>query len=220
MGMNIQQIPVESLTHLNCTLHLISLASYRNSKSPYIANKWKRTRLTFQSLFRLDAFGYITPSTFEIGPMPGTDPSTFSDFTALKSRNPSLVAGISIGGWSFNDNNTDTQPVFGNIVSSSANRQTFISNLMAFMKHYGFDAVDIDWEYPGAPDRQPNQANSEADGGNYVLLLQEMRSAFNAQPYNWEISFTAPTSYWYESISLPPSSSLSFSLASPERTRH
>jgi chitinase len=107
--------------------------------------------------------------------MPGTDPSTFSDFTALKSRNPSFVAGISIGGWSFNNNNAATQPVFGDIVSSPANRQTFISNLMSFMTHYGFDAVDIDWEYPGAPDRQPNQANSQADGGNYMLLLQEMR---------------------------------------------
>jgi spore germination protein YaaH len=172
----------------------------------------KRAKLTFQSLFRPDAFGYITPGTFEIGPMPGTDPSTFSDFTALKSRNPSLVAGISIGGWSFNDNNTNTQPVFGDIVSSPANRQTFINKLMSFMKHYGFDAVDIDWEYPGAPDRQPNQANSQANGGNYVLLLQEMRSAFNAQPYNWEISFTAPTSYWYAPIFLFP---FSFSKAPP-----
>ena len=90
----------------------------------------------------LDAFGYITPGTFEIGPMPGTAPSTFSDFTALKQRNSALVAGISLGGWTFNDNGTDTQPVFGDIVSSPANRQTFINNLLSFMRHYGFDAVD------------------------------------------------------------------------------
>ena len=128
--------------------------------------------------------------------MPGTDPSTFSDFTALKQSNSALVAGISIGGWSFNDNGTDTQPVFGDIVSSPANRETFINNLISFMRHYGFDAVDIDWEYPGAPDRQPNQVNSQADGDNYVLLLQEMRAAFDSQPTKYEISFTAPTSYW------------------------
>jgi chitinase len=38
--------------------------------------------------------------------MPNTDPSTFSDITDLKQKNPALIVGISLGGWSFNDNNT------------------------------------------------------------------------------------------------------------------
>ncbi|KAL4984435.1 hypothetical protein BDW68DRAFT_193691 [Aspergillus falconensis] len=161
MGMNIQQIPVESLTHLNY------------------------------------AFGYISPGSYEIGPMPDVDASTFSDFTALKSKNSNLVVGISLGGWTFNDNKTTTQPVFGEIVSSPKNRKTFINNLISFMRHYGFDAVDIDWEYPGAPDRQPNQKDSDKDGANYVLLMQEIRAAFDKQPEKFVLSFTAPTSYWY-----------------------
>ena len=79
--------------------------------------------------------------------MPGTDASTFSQITDLKQQNGALIVGVSIGGWSFNDNGTDTQPVFGDLVSSPSARKTFISNLLAFMNHYAFDAVDIDWEY-------------------------------------------------------------------------
>jgi len=70
MGMNINQVPVNDLTHLNY------------------------------------AFAYISPGTFEIAPMPGTDASTFSDFTDLKQQNPALIVSISLGGWSFNDNGT------------------------------------------------------------------------------------------------------------------
>lgn len=35
------------------------------------------------------------------------------------------------------------------MVSNTANRQAFISSLTNFMSTYGFDGVDIDWEYPG-----------------------------------------------------------------------
>lgn len=45
---------------------------------------------------------------------------------------------------------------------------------MTFMAEYGFQGVDIDWEYPGAPERGGERADTE----NYVTLIQEMRAAF------------------------------------------
>ncbi|GME43871.1 Glycosyl hydrolases family 18 [Neofusicoccum parvum] len=147
-----------------------------------------------ESLTHLNfAFGYITPGTFEIAPMEGVDASLFSDFTALKKRNSGLKATISLGGWSFNDNDTSTQPVFSNMVSSASNRQKFINNLFSFMRHYGFDGVDFDWEYPGAPDR----GGHDDDGVNYTQFMKELQEAIAKQTEKYEVSFTAPTSYWY-----------------------
>ena len=99
-----------------------------------------------ESLTHLNfAFGYISPSSFDIVPMESLDPALFSDLTALKSRNRNLKATISLGGWTFNDNGTSTQPVYGDMVSTPANRQKFISNLFIFLRKYAFDGVDFDW---------------------------------------------------------------------------
>ncbi|KAJ8120265.1 hypothetical protein ONZ43_g2982 [Nemania bipapillata] len=112
----------------------------------------------------------------------------FSQFASLKRQNPDLKIIVSLGGWTFNDNHTTTQPVFGDIAGSSSNRAKFIDNLLDFMQNYGFDGVDFDWEYPGAGDR----GGHDDDGVNYTQLLNDLRDKFKGV-----ISFTAPTSYWY-----------------------
>jgi hypothetical protein len=58
------------------------------------------------------------------------------------------------------------------------------------MDTYGFDGVDIDWEYPGADDRGGVSADTE----NYVTLTKEMRAAFGTK---YGLTVTIPTSYWY-----------------------
>ena len=85
------------------------------------------------------AFAYIDPDTFNIVPMDGLPSDLFSQFSAIKSKNPSLRTLVSLGGWTFNDNGTSTQPVYSNIVSSSDNRSKFINNLITFLQNYGFD---------------------------------------------------------------------------------
>ncbi|OGM49597.1 hypothetical protein ABOM_001631, partial [Aspergillus bombycis] len=138
------------------------------------------------------AFAYFHPSSFEILPMSEEDMALYPKFTALKERKPyvfiwptptliasSLKAWISIGGWAFNDatNAPNTQTAFSDMAGSAAGRQKFAQSLINFMATWGFDGVDLDWEYPGADDR----GGITADTANFVLLLKDLKEAFGGQ---------------------------------------
>ena len=71
----------------------------------------------------------------------------------LKTIKPDLKIFLSIGGWTFSDNGTVTQPLFGEISADEGKRTKFAQNVLHFLEQYNYDGVDIDWEYPGAPDR-------------------------------------------------------------------
>jgi len=53
-------------------------------------------------------------------------------------------------------------------------REYFASSCVTFMEQYGFDGIDIDWEYPVDGGLETNAARPE-DRGNYTLLLAEIR---------------------------------------------
>ncbi|KAI1774392.1 hypothetical protein F4818DRAFT_442540 [Hypoxylon cercidicola] len=140
------------------------------------------------------AFAYIEPGSYKVVPMDGQTPeSLFREVPNLKSIKPDLKVFVSIGGWTFSDNNTVTQPLFGEIAADSGKRKTFADNLVHFMKQYGYDGVDIDWEYPGAPDR----GGKPEDVQNCVLLFQTLRNTFDASGSSFGLTFTAPSSFWY-----------------------
>ncbi|KAM7184016.1 glycoside hydrolase [Rhypophila sp. PSN 637] len=139
------------------------------------------------------SFAYIKPNTFEVYPMENVNEKTLFDLTNLKRKAPGLKVWIALGGWTYSDNGTDTQPVWGDLASTPAKREKFLDQLEKFMIYYGFDGVDYDWEYPGATDR----GGQKRDGGNYVELLKATRLRFSSLGRGWGISFTAPSSLWY-----------------------
>ncbi|KAJ5110014.1 chitotriosidase-1 [Penicillium argentinense] len=144
------------------------------------------------------AFAYIDPDSLEVTVMDDQTPEcSFSRTTDIKntrSRNSELQIFASLGGWTFSDNDTATQPVFSDIAADAGKGLKFANNLLSFMVHYGFDGVDLDWEYPGAGDRGGNKD----DVKNYVLLMKTIREKFDSSArVNYELSFTIPTSYWY-----------------------
>ncbi|XP_071870555.1 chitinase 7 [Bombus fervidus] len=83
----------------------------------------------------------------------------------LKKASPSLKVLLAIGGWSFG-----TQK-FKDMSSTRYARQTFIYSAISYLRDRNFDGLDIDWEYPKGGD----------DKKNYVLLLKELREAFEAE---------------------------------------
>jgi GH18 family chitinase len=138
------------------------------------------------------SFGYIKPGDFRITNMDDVKPDLFKKITGLKSVNPSLKVQIALGGWTFTDPGK-WRDVFSDMVTSQANRKTFIKNLLGFLSQYGFDGVDFDWEYPGADDR----GGKSTDGVNFTQMLEELRAAIKADGHDYIVTFTAPTSYWY-----------------------
>ena len=48
--------------------------------------------------------------------------------------------------------------------------------MVRFLNRYGFDGLDIDWEYPGAGDR----GGRDDDTANFVLLMKTLRTTFDA----------------------------------------
>ncbi|KAB2570582.1 Killer toxin subunits alpha/beta [Lasiodiplodia theobromae] len=140
------------------------------------------------------AFAYIDPHTGDIVPMDnaGDGDEMFSRVTDIKLRKPGIKVWVSIGGWTFNDAG-DYQSIFGDIAASTVQSREFAGKLIAFCGKYGFDGVDIDWEYPGADDR----GGKKEDKDNFPKMLSIIKSSFGRSPRPLGISITLPTSYWY-----------------------
>ena len=99
----------------------------------------------------------------------------------LKKKNRNIKIMLSIGGWTWSTN-------FPAAAASAETRTTFAQSAVAFMKDWGFDGIDIDWEYPA----DATQAQ------NMVLLLQAVRDELNsyaaqyAQGHHFLLSIAAP----------------------------
>ena len=79
---------------------------------------------------------------FQITNIEYNDNQMYKEIINYKKTNPNLKILISVGGWNFPSN------FFSVMVSNKTSRTVFIDSVVAYMKEYGFDGLDIDWEYP------------------------------------------------------------------------
>ncbi|KXJ84884.1 glycoside hydrolase superfamily, partial [Microdochium bolleyi] len=137
------------------------------------------------------AFAGIDPVTFEIVPGSLQDLELYRRVTALKKKDPDLKVLIAVGGWAFNDPGP-TATTFSDMARSAINRMKFAQSVLRFLITYDFDGVDIDWEYPGAPDR----SGRPEDFQNFPVLMQDLREALDMSGRNI-LTLTTPVSFWY-----------------------
>ncbi|KAJ5295311.1 hypothetical protein N7508_010132 [Penicillium antarcticum] len=127
-----------------------------------------------------------------IDPMSEADVELYPRFTGLKAANPGLQTWISIGGWSMNDPDQPTATTFSDLAGSTTAQSAFFSSLLSFMQTYGFDGIDIDWEYPVAPERSEPSLGL---GWKWTQLWSDIDSSFEL--LNFDIVSMASVVDWF-----------------------
>ena len=101
--------------------------------------------------------------TWDAGALRGS----FHQLQILKSKFPKLKVLLSIGGWTWSSG-------FSDAAATDASRTKFANSCVALMSKYGFDGLDVDWEYPTGGGLA---AGRPEDKQNYTLLLAALRGA-------------------------------------------
>lgn len=132
-------------------------------------------------------FADIDPATWK--PVINDTMKQWAGFKALKN----VKRIVAFGGWAYS-----TEPATYNIMRQAIldNASTFAQNIAKFLQDEGLDGVDIDWEYPGAPDIKVNGRviGQEGDGRGYYNFLKTLKDKVGPSK---SVSIAAPASFYY-----------------------
>ncbi len=94
----------------------------------------------------------------------------FDQIKEVKRRYPALKVNLSIGGWGADG--------FSDVAYYENLRRKFVENVIEWIEKYGFDGVDIDWEYPvnGADGLIKSRPS---DRKNFTKLMSELKEALD-----------------------------------------
>jgi chitinase len=91
----------------------------------------------------------------------------FKKATTIKQKHPHLKILLAIGGWN------EGSAKYSEMAKDSKTRKIFIASALETIRKYGFDGLDMDWEYPA------RRSGAAVDKKNFVKLLQELRQEFD-----------------------------------------
>lgn len=127
--------------------------SYRNPADvPDI--KFRMTNVVIYAFFAVNAGG-----TLDV-----VSPSTLSAvITKARANNAKIFVGI-------NDGSGDGKTNFKNMAATAGGRSAFVHNVMNNVRTYGFDGVDMDWEFP---------STSDGTDATFTSLMKELSDSLH-----------------------------------------
>ncbi|KAL5722917.1 chitinase [Ranunculus cassubicifolius] len=110
-------------------------------------------------------YAFLLPDTvtYKLVITPNDESMLPSFVSTLRAQKSTVKTMLSIGGAG------NITEVFSAIANTSSNRAIFIQSAIEIARHYGFDGVDIDWEFP----------LDQQDMDNLGVLYKEWRKALN-----------------------------------------
>ncbi|XP_055343692.1 oviduct-specific glycoprotein-like [Paramacrobiotus metropolitanus] len=94
----------------------------------------------------------------------------YQKFNQINRGSKPIKTLLAVGGWNAGSKE------FSDMASSSDTREAFAQQAITFLRKYGFQGLDLDWEYPA--DREGSRPE---DKDNFSDLLQDLRNAFDAE---------------------------------------
>lgn len=147
-------IPVNDLTHI-----LYAFANVQSdSGNVVLSDLWSDEQIHYEG----DSWNDVGTNLY----------GNLKQIYLLKKANRHLKVLLSIGGWTYS-------PSFHPVVVNSALRQNFVRTAIALLEDYGFDGLDVDYEYP---------RNAEEAWG-YVELLKELREGLDRHREKMQVDF-------------------------------
>ncbi len=156
------------LVFYSCSNAKIAVGYYyaNYSEYPYTAIEYHKLTHIAHAFVKPNADGTLSMDTWFLYP----------ELVAAAHQHGVKIV-VSLGGWGNSDG-------FSPMVANTESRTAFVINIINFCLTYGYDGIDLDWEYP-----------TEADRSNLVSLVKELRKALDDSGLEF-LSAALPSTDW------------------------
>ncbi|XP_036356980.1 chitotriosidase-1 [Octopus sinensis] len=114
-------------------------------------------------------YAFVDMNGLYLKPSRNLDSEYYQRTLALKKQNPQLRVLLTVGGW-----NIGSKP-FLEMIQSQYTMAQWSQNVINYLRRYGFDGLDMDWEFPGARGSLPRDKHA------FTVMLKILQDSFRRE---------------------------------------